>query len=245
MVCAPRSVKEDPISQDAFMRYFSHWIHITLTVVMTSAILPTVLPASAQNSSFSSRWNSWFRSAPPPRPGTGRGDGFCPVAVLPGQANAVWNEHPVLTWLGSVEKMELRAVNNADVVWDYTPKDADRVSAIEMGNRPMYSVALSETLQPDVTYELRVYDQPDVEPMSVNLRLSTALEREQITQDLQQIDQSVQTGTREAASLKRAEYFASKNLWSSFWQTLLSVQPPSPELKELMQATLTEVCPED
>lgn len=233
------------------MRYLSHWlsflITFTISFVILAAITTVTPPASAQTS-FLTRWNSWFRNAPPPRRPISRGDGFCPVAVSPGQDNLIWSKQPVLTWLGAVEKMELRAVNETGTLWDYSSTDVNpdvnQGAFVEIGNRRVYSVALP-SLRPDVTYQLRVYDQPDTEPMNMNLRLLSAAERERISQDLQQLDSSALTNpTQEAISLERAGYFASENLWSSFWQELLSVQDPSPELKEILQATLTEVCPD-
>lgn len=237
------------------MRYLSRCLSFLIIFTISSIILAattTVTPPASAQTSFSTRWNSWFRSAPPPRRPISRpisqGDGFCPVAVSPGQDNLIWSERPVLTWLGAVEKMELRAANETGTLWDYLSTDVNpdvnQGASVEIGNRRVYSVVLT-SLRPDVTYQLRVYDQPDTEPMNINLRLLSAAERDRVSQDLQQLDSSALTNsTQEATSRERAGYFASENLWSSFWQELLSVQAPSPELKEILQATLTEVCPD-
>jgi hypothetical protein len=105
------------------------------------------------------------------------------------------------------------------------------------------------TLQPDQVYEWLMLSSNNQVKRFIPFRVVTAQERDRISQSLQQLDQQlVAEGiTGEAATLRRAEFFATQRidnqpLWSEFWQEVLSVQTPSDKLMAWTRETMTLMC---
>lgn len=223
-------------------------INLLLLSIFTFTITSTVSLAEPAKAAFFEQWKSWFNSSPPPRRRISRGDAFCPLGLTAGTStiNLLWGDRPTLIWQGDLAKMELWSKDGKEPLWIYLAAEANPSQMIQIGGRTVYAVALPVALRPELTYEWRVYEQQDLEPMKINLQLLSASEHERITQELQQLDQTLaMTGVpAETAVIKRADYFASYDqpLWLNFWQELLSVPSPSAEISELVEATIEEIC---
>ncbi len=197
-------------------------------------------------------WRNLFGQRPPvpPVPPTGGGSrsdtgGVCPLApVAESQANPsilvtaiVWSDRPTFIWDGKVDKIGVRVRGSEDILWSQPVSGTNRVT---------YA---GKALQPDRVYEWLVLSSNDQVKRFIPFRVVTAQERKGISQALQQLDQQLATEkiTGEAATLRRAEFFAAQQidnqpLWSEFWQEVLSVQTPSDKLTGWTRETMTLLC---
>jgi hypothetical protein len=149
----------------------------------------------------------------------------------------VWSDRPTFIWDGKVDKIGVRVRGSEDILWSQPVSGTNRVT---------YA---GKALQPDRVYEWLVLSSNDQVKRFIPFRVVTAQERKGISQALQQLDQQLATEkiTGEAATLRRAEFFAAQQidnqpLWSEFWQEVLSVQTPSDKLTGWTRETMTLLC---
>lgn len=197
-------------------------------------------------------WRNLFGKRPPvppvpPTPGGSRpaGGGVCPIApVAASEANPsilttaiVWSDRPTFIWDGKVDKIGVRVRGSEDILWSQPVSGTNRVT---------YA---GKALQPDRVYEWLVLSSDNQVKWFIPFQVMTAEERQSISQALQQLDRQLAAEkiTGEAATLRRAEFFATQQidnqpLWSEFWQEVLSVQTPSDKLTGWTRETITSLC---
>ncbi|WP_413168100.1 hypothetical protein ACL6C3_15420 [Capilliphycus salinus ALCB114379] len=212
-----------------------------------------VFPLLAQNSS-PLPWHRFFENSEPPtepqgNPGDGgsRGDDICPIAPNNLAVLKVWNIRPTLTWSGEITKLEIRELDSRTNLWNQRISDNNKVPSLSSDELKLYQITVETDLQPGQTYKWYFSDKPDGEYdeyLPVEFTIMTDRERESIAQELQQLEQELtaQNITGDGAKLRRADYFASQNLWLDFWQEVLSVESPSEDLKALLTSTIGELC---
>lgn len=186
---------------------------------------------------------------PPPVPPTNGGsrptEEVCPIAPLAVSASnssilttaIVWSDRPTFVWNGSVQKIGVRVRGSEDILWSEPVSGTNHVS---------YK---GEPLQPNRVYEWLVLSSNDRVKRFIPFRIVTAQDSDRINQALQQLNQQLAAEkiTGEAATLRRAEFFANQKidnqpLWSEFWQEVLSVQTPSDKLTTWTRETVTLLC---
>ncbi|WP_088889875.1 PPC domain-containing protein [Leptolyngbya ohadii] len=197
-------------------------------------------------------WEDVFRSEPPvpSNDGGSRGDRdtFCPIAPIPpldASGNAissaiVYSDRPLLLWQGATERIELWQRGGDRPLWTHSISEADRVKeTAALTDQITYQVTAPTPLQPDQRYEWRIYP-PGLDYSIARFRTVSLEERDRIRQEL---DGIIAGQTAPAATIRRADYFAGQQMWSDFWQTLLTGQPPSQELVALNGNTIAALCP--
>jgi hypothetical protein len=197
-------------------------------------------------------WRNLFGKRPPvpPVPPTNGGGrpaegGVCLIAPLAvSEPNSsiltpamVWSDRPTFVWDGQVDKIGVRVRGSQDILWS---------QAVSGTNRVTYA---GEALQPERVYEWLVLSSDNQVKRHIPFQVVTAEERKSITQALQQLDQQLAAEkiTGEAATLRRAEFFATQQiddqpLWSEFWQEVLSVPTPSAQLTGWTRETMMLMC---
>lgn len=197
-------------------------------------------------------WRNVFgkRRPVPPVPPTGGGSrpatgGVCAIAPLAvSESNSsiltpaiVWSDRPTFVWDGEVDKIGVRVRGSQDILWS---------QAVSGTNRVTYA---GEALQPERVYEWLVLSSNDEVKRFIPFEVMTAQERQGIAQALQQLDGQLAAEkiTGEAATLRRAEFFAAQQidnqpLWSEFWQEVLSVPTPSAQLTGWTRETIASLC---
>lgn len=177
-------------------------------------------------------WWRIFQNNPPldETPGGKRGD-FCAIAPL--FNHQIWSDRPLLVWQGNVGRIGIRAHNSEDMLWSQT------VTSV---NSPvMYR---GEPLKSGQTYDWVFYDKQDNRLFWVPFKIMEAQERDRIRVRLTILGQQLkETGsTPEEIANARANYFAQKQLWSDVLQEVYSVENPSAQLQEILQAIPTQLC---
>jgi hypothetical protein len=244
-----------------FSRLFGG-VSLSLAIAASATPLLSWLPAanpSAQalsvqelRQNWERAWRNLFGQRPPvpPVPPTGGGSrpvegGVCPIAPLAvSQVNPsilttaiVWSDRPTFIWDGKVDKIGVRVRGSEDILWSQPVSGTNRVT---------YA---GKALQPDRVYEWLVLSSNNQLKRFFPFRVVTTEERDRISQALQQLDQQLASEkiTGEAATLRRAEFFATQQisnqpLWSQFWQEVLSVPTPSEQLTGWTRETITLMC---
>ncbi|MGB3535265.1 MAG: hypothetical protein WBA13_17330 [Microcoleaceae cyanobacterium] len=198
-------------------------------------------------------WRKFFpRSEPVPEEGGNggsRGDGFCPISPYQfSEVEPILNNRPTFTWKGNITQIEIREQNSQTVVWSQDISEENRVNlnlqSDDLTPLKLYQIAVETALQPGQVYELYVSTNPPIDYRPIPFRILTTEERNAINQELQQLEQKLaaENITGDAAILQRADYFASQQLWSEFWQEVLSVETPSEDLKQLINQTVNRLC---
>jgi hypothetical protein len=149
----------------------------------------------------------------------------------------VWSDRPTFVWDGQVEKIGVRVRGSEDILW---------MQDVSGTNRVTYD---GEPLQVDQVYEWLVLSSDNQVKRFIPFQVMTTQERDRIMTALQQLDQQLAAEkiTGEAATLRRAEFFAAQRidnqpLWSEFWQEVLSVRTPSDQLTGWTRETITLLC---
>jgi hypothetical protein len=168
----------------------------------------------------------------------GRGEGFCLLSPLLNRTSServatVWNDRPAFVWQGNLEWIEIRSADGNPL--------GPRLDLSQVGaNESLHDVTLDEPLQPGGRYSF-VVKAPKLDAfLPINLQIMEAPEREQVTADLQAL--AAQGGTAEDIAVRQANYFADRQLWADFWQTLLAVEQPSAELKAALEEEINTLC---
>ena len=236
-------------------------VSLSVMIAVSTPPLFGLLPVNQTAQAFSVKqlrqswergWRNLFGNNPPvpPVPPSGGGsrpvtEAVCPIApVALSETNPsifttaiVWSDRPTFVWDGQVEKIGVRLRGSQDILWSQPASGTNRVT---------YA---GELLQPDRVYEWLVLSSNGQVKRFIPFRVVTAQERDRITITLQQLDQQLAAEkiTGEAATLRRAEFFAAQRidnqpLWSEFWQEVLSVQTPSDQLAGWTRETITLLC---
>ncbi|WP_413160010.1 hypothetical protein ACL6C3_16440 [Capilliphycus salinus ALCB114379] len=213
-----------------------------------------VFPALAQDSS-TAFWRRFFESSEPPtepkgndrEAGTRGDDDICPIAPNNLGALKVWNIRPTLTWSGEITKLEIRELDSRTDLWNQRTSSRNKVESLSSNTLELYQVTVETDLQPGQIYEWYFSNNPSGEYdqyLPVEFTVMTAQERDSIVQELQQLEQELtaENITGDAAKLRRADFFASQNLWLEFWQEVLSMESPSEDLKALLASTIDQLC---
>lgn len=199
-------------------------ISLSLTIAVSATPLSSwFLPVnqSAQALSVQELWQRGWRNlfgkrppVPPVPPTNGGGrpaEGrVCPIAPLAvSEPNSsiltpamVWSDHPTFVWDGQVNKIGVRVRGSEDILWS---------QAVSGTNWVTYA---GEALQPDHVYEWLVLSSNDEVKRFIPFQVMTAEERKSIAQALQQLDRQLAAEkiTGEAATLRRAEFFAAQRI---------------------------------
>jgi|GEM_PF-1685460 hypothetical protein len=198
-------------------------------------------------------WRRVFpRSEPIPeegRDGGSKGEGFCPIAPYQfSEIERVWNNRPTFTWTGNITQISIREQNSQTVIWSQNISEENRVNlnleTAASNPLQLYQITVGTALQPGQVYELQVSTNPPIDYRPIPFRMMTVEERNTVNQELQQLEQELaaENITGDAAILQRADYFASQQLWSEFWQEVLSVETASEDLKRLIDETVNRLC---
>lgn len=209
---------------------------ITLTV---TSFLCSINAPSAQAAPWDN-WKSWFNSAPPrPRRGVPRGDTVCLIAPLStSEVAKVWSDRPTFVLQGTVTKLEVWVEGAETAFWTQNITEAEQLAdTIAATDKPTYTVTIDTALEPGQNYQLRIYTPGSPQYTQVDLQVMSSQEQNTVNTDLEQIN-----GIGETAAVQRADYFASQNLWSDFWQTVISA-PVSEDWKTVNSNTIATLCP--
>jgi hypothetical protein len=241
-----------------FSRLFGG-VGLSLAIAVSATPLLSWFPPanpSAQALSVKELWQRGWRNVfgnrrpAPPVPPTGGGSrpvggGVCaiaPVAVVEPDSSIltpamVWSDRPTFIWDGKMDKIGVRIRGSENILWSQSVSGTNWVT---------YA---GEALQPDRIYEWLVLSSNNQLKGFFPFRVVRTEERKGISQALQQLDQQLAAEkiTGEAATLRRAEFFANQQidnqpLWSQFWQEVLSVQTPSDKLTGWTRETITSLC---
>lgn len=166
---------------------------------------------------------------------TGRG-GIC--ALTPrtiGTNTVVWSTRPLFAWRGvpPIQQIKVRVQGNQEALWD--KKFSGRAF------RVMYDG--KQPLEPSQTYNWVILDDQNKE-YSFTFKVLNTQERDRITVDLKKLEEELKNNkaSDEEIALRRAEYFAQKQLWSDVLQEVYSVKNPSPALNQKIQALVGNIC---
>ncbi len=227
-------------------------IHISISLLSVIGLSLIAIPAELQASISSPQWKQSFPNSEPQTGGSeggGKGDGFCPIAPYQfSEVEQVWSKRPTLTWRGTITQIEIREQNSKTVVWSQEISAESQVNFNTKTESSMpltlYQVTVGTTLKPGQIYELQVSTTPPIAYRPIQFRIMTPQEGSSMTPKLQTLEQKLaaENITGDAAKLQRADYFASQELWSEFWQEVLSVEAPSDDLKRLIHETVNQLC---
>jgi hypothetical protein len=182
---------------------------------------------------LASAWSDIFKS-PPPRPmrGVGRGDAFCAIAPFPTEAEAgdqseaaIVTHQPVFVWRGGAEWLKVRSAETGELLWE---KDlsADPDQAL---HRVAYA---GSPLQAGQSYEWVIKPRRLAALLPIEFRVLSAAEQTAVEAELR---------SRRTA-VRRADYFAERQLWSAFWDEILAVEDPAATLQAVVQKTVQYSC---
>ena len=241
-----------------FSRLFGG-VGLSLAIAVSATPLLSWLPPadlSAQALSVQELWQRGWRNLfgkrppvppVPPTPGGSRPveGGVCAIAPLAmTETNPsvqtiaiVWSDRPTFVWEGEAQKIGVRRRGSEDILWMQDVTGTNRITYTGKG------------LKPDHVYEWLILSSNNQVKRFIPFRVVTVEERKSINQALQQLDQQLAAEkiTGEAATLRRAEFFAAQRidnqpLWSEFWQEVLSVRTPSNQLTGWTRETITLLC---
>lgn len=228
---------------------FQQTICLLLGLAIAFTLWQPVVPILPAQASLSNIWNSIFR-VPPPRRGIGRGD-TCLIAPLP-TANVspsmafTLSDRPTFVWRGgnssttsqaSTGKIGVRLQEGGEILW------SESLSFNQTNS--LHTAHYGGILQPDRVYEV-VFLTPTNQVLTRSIRFQAleSVERDRISQALNQLNQRLarENVAGEAAAIERANFFAERQLWSDFWQEVLSVESPSQQLLDVINQTVTNLC---
>lgn len=241
------------------------------SLLLSTVALLTLLPSSGQTSRAPSLqpqlsgWrrilDDWISQDPPedPRNGGSRPadeSGICWVAPFSMPETAVvWSDRPTFTWQspeGAVTQLELTPRGDRHPPITYPISEDNRVLDTDI---PTYQLTLDQALEPDVTYEWRMYrpipsqpnpDEPIDEriPRFVRVEVLNAADRDLVAAELADFeDAQAEAGiTGQQAILERADFFGRRRLLAETWRILLSEATLSADLEWAIALTLQDLC---
>lgn len=170
------------------------------------------------------------------------GDGFCGItpAVL-GETNLIWSDHPLFLWQGKVQTLDLRPYQfdvgyaKQPILWRFSP-------TAQQASYPKFP------LQAGHRYELQVtYGSAETQQLSQwqqVFRVMDKTDRDRIDQELNSLELQLKTQavTGEEVALAKANFFATKDLWSDAIQEIYAVGHPFSVGDKFLQAVTDRVC---
>jgi hypothetical protein len=165
---------------------------------------------------------------PESRNGGSRG-GFCAITPMDMETGVkLWHDQPIFVWRGSIVRLELRNHNGEALIWSETVSKGN--------NTARYT---GEPLLPGETYTLWLYtSQSFIPDYQVIFQRLNSEQQTEITQDLEQLELSLNHPTEEAIAMARFQYFAQKQLWSDAVSEPFLVENPSASLNQFKTETL-------
>jgi hypothetical protein len=174
--------------------------------------------------------------------GSRNGGGFCGItpSVL-GNSNVVWSDRPLFLWQGKVQSLELRpykydvTYEKQPILWNFSPT----AQQVRYPNPP---------LQAGQRYEWQVmYVSPQTNATSqwqYVFQIMEQSERDRMGQDLNSLDTQLkrQNMTGEEVALARANFFASKDLWSDAIEQIDAVGHSFGAGDEFIKAATKHTC---
>jgi hypothetical protein len=191
--------------------------------------IATTSPAIAQSLSWGNVFASLKREKKPHR---SRGD-VCLVSPMAGDEVSL---QPTFLWQGFAQAIALEDDRGTEL-WRESPSKQTQPSEksvyqqtyrgddLKAGN--IYTVVLHGLKSAQQSFRIL----PTAQATKVNAEVQA------LTTKLQR-----QGATQEAIALHRTHYFAQHQLWSNAVQSAYSVDNPSAELKQLIQALPTQIC---
>jgi hypothetical protein len=213
-------------------------------ITLTSANLWVLLPPGQASESW---WDIIFRSPPPdpPKAGGSRGDDFCAISPPETPSNTtklplVSTHPPTLVWQGNVRAVELRRLGQSQPLWTW---DAAKTTAVNQ-LRPVpltaatvYHITANVELQPGQQYEWQVKQPLSRGTIPVRFAVISAQQQAEIERNL-----LLMANHTEAQMIRRADDFASQQLWGDFWREVLSIEHPSDQLNQALGRTISNLC---
>jgi|GEM_PF-411544 len=174
--------------------------------------------------------------------GGSRGE-FCSISPEE-PSDKIWNTSPAFVWRGRVKRIELRHFSNNELIWSH--------EVTELENSQRSALYTGVPLQPGEEYsyglEYETKDEGETITDSIDpiyLKVMDAQERLSIETELTALESSTKTLSNEELALKRAIYFANKELWFDAVTEIFSVSHPSSmwtkEMEELWQVFLSSI----
>ncbi|MBH8562822.1 DUF928 domain-containing protein [Nostoc sp. CENA67] len=225
---------------------------INILIITILTILPTqatikpqiqkLLTTEINHNYLAFNWGNIFQTLRRKKvPGGGKpGDSVCTIAPqrlvephlqskhTPGEILEIWSVNPVFIWYSkrsNIKQIELLQAQSKEVLWSQKIKPGQ--TSIIYNGKP---------LQPGETYLWKLYVPFAVE-QTPKFKILELAERNKITNELQQLEAQIksQGANAESITLKRANYFAEKGMWTDALQEIYAVPNPSLELKQIKQ----------
>lgn len=167
---------------------------------------------------------------PESRDGGSRGR-FCALTPMDIETGIkLWNDQPIFAWNGSITRLELRNHNGEMLLWSQTVNSRDR--SIQYTENP---------LDPGETYTLWLYTSASFIPdYQVIFQLLETEEQTKISQELEQLEASLNAPSDEEIAQARFQYFADKQLWADAISQPFFIENPSESLSQFRKETLPE-----
>ena len=164
---------------------------------------------------------------------------LCPISPgLMGETPIVWSDRPTFFWEGEAAQITLYDFNEQAELWSQPLSPGDR-SATYAGT----------PLEPGKLYawELSIVDpmgQLTAARQLIIFEVMSAARREPTEATLTELADTLiaQGATNQAIAIEQARYFAAQGYWSDTLQILSSIETPSPEVSETLEAIANHVC---
>jgi hypothetical protein len=160
---------------------------------------------------------------------------LCILAPKPtntADAVEVWSDRPLFLWQGGVGKIEVN-LDDSTAIWSQTPAATDQ--------QLIYG---GEALQPGQSYTWTIFDQNLAVVRQIPFRLLSADQQQAIAADLAALEQQfTEAGApAEEIILRRASYFAQRQLWADALREIFSIEAPSPAIEQYQQGVAARFC---
>ena len=197
-------------------------------------------------------WKRIFDTEPPedPQQGGSRGSYFC-LAEPGSHDGLVWSDRPTLAWQGPALEVGLYDADNPlNPLWSQSISDADQltwINGLEANGKdePIYRVTYDgeETLPPSEAYIWKV-QQPSTD-VPIYITLMPTADHQQIATELDTLELALRNegADEDVIALRKADFFASQDLWNDFWYHIGLIQTPANELADVMEAAIGTWCP--
>ncbi len=141
----------------------------------------------------------------------------------------IWNHQPRFIWQahdGMGKEIILASEQNPDTIWS-KEISAEQESILYDG----------KPLQPGQSYYWYLQTELPFPQQTANIsfKIISGSKREEISQALKEIDQTLQGQPPERIALEKANYFISQKLWSDALQEIFAVSNPSAKLQQTLE----------
>ncbi|QKD82780.1 hypothetical protein HPC62_11820 [Thermoleptolyngbya sichuanensis A183] len=156
----------------------------------------------------------------------------------------VSSNRPMLVWQGVADRVALQRAGTSDILWSRPVTEADQLIEEVIPGSPIYGITPDIALQPGESYNLLLSFR-QFAPRSFRFRVMDTAERDRLSTELAQVERAIaqENLSGKAAIARRADYYASQQLWSEFWAVVRSDPHPSPDWKALQRNVVSAVCP--